>query len=69
MLILNRKEGQSIVIGDGIELVVVSIEGNQIKLGVKAPKSVKVYRKELLESIQNQNMASVPSSIDFAKFK
>lgn len=57
------------MIGDGIELVVVSIEGNQIKLGVKAPKSVKVYRKELLESIQNQNMASVPSSIDFAKFK
>jgi len=69
MLILNRKEGQSIIVGDGIEIVVVSIEGNQIKLGVKAPKSVKVYRKELLESIENQNMASVPNKLNFSKIK
>jgi len=69
MLILNRKEGQSIIVGDGIEIVVVSIEGNQIKLGVKAPKSVKVYRKELLESIENQNMASIPNKLNFSKIK
>ncbi len=69
MLILNRKEQQSIVIGDGIEVVVVSIEGNQVKLGIKAPKNIKVYRRELLESIESQNKEAVATTIDFSKFK
>jgi carbon storage regulator len=69
MLILNRKEKQSIIIGDGIEVFVVSIEGNQVKLGVNAPKNIKVYRRELLESIESQNREAVASTIDFSKFK
>lgn len=69
MLILNRKESQSIIIGDGIEIVVVSIEGNQVKLGIKAPRNIKVYRRELLESIESQNKEAVATTIDFSKFK
>lgn len=49
MLILSRKVGQRICIGDDIEILVVEISENQVRLGVDAPKKVPVYRKELLE--------------------
>lgn len=55
MLILSRKKGQSIVINEDIELVVVSIEGDQVKLGIAAPEQVKIYRKEVLEAIRESN--------------
>lgn len=55
MLILSRKKGESIVIDDQIEIVVVDIRGDQIKLGVNAPKTLKVYRKEVYDAIQKEN--------------
>ncbi len=55
MLILTRKPGESITIGDNIIVKVVSIEHGQIKLGIEAPKDVKIYRTELYEQIQQQN--------------
>ncbi|MEX2459809.1 MAG: carbon storage regulator CsrA [Paenibacillaceae bacterium] len=55
MLVLTRKKGESIMIGDQIELVIVSIEGDQVKLGIKAPLQVEIYRKEVYESIQMAN--------------
>jgi len=55
MLVLSRKKDESIMIGDQIELKVLSVDGDQVKLGIVAPKSVKVYRTEVYESIQQQN--------------
>lgn len=55
MLVLSRKKDESIMIGDQIELKILSVEGDQVKLGIVAPKSVKVYRTEIYESIQNEN--------------
>lgn len=65
MLVLSRKKNESIMIGDDIEIVVVEIKGDQIKLGVKAPKSVTVHRAEVYEEIQleNRKAASVPKQI------
>ena len=55
MLALARKVNESIMIGNDIEITVLEIKGNQIKLGVKAPKSVPIYRKELYVQIQEEN--------------
>jgi len=54
MLILTRKTGQSLIIGDNIEIKVVSIDGENIKIGISAPKNVSVVRKELLE-VKDEN--------------
>lgn len=55
MLVLSRKMDESIMIGDQIEIKVLSVEGDQVKIGIVAPKNVKVYRSEVYESIQNEN--------------
>jgi len=55
MLVLSRKKGESIMIGDQIELVVLEVEGETIKLGIKAPRNVEVYRKEVYLTIQESN--------------
>ena len=55
MLALARKVNESIMIGNDIEITVWEIKGDQIKLGVKAPKSVPIYRKELYVQIQEEN--------------
>lgn len=59
MLVLSRKKDESIMIGDQIEVKILSVDGDQVKLGIIAPKSVKVYRSEVYESIQNQNKESL----------
>ncbi len=51
MLVLTRKVHQSIVIGDNIEIVVLEVRGEQVRLGIKAPKDVTVHRKEIYEQI------------------
>jgi carbon storage regulator len=53
MLVLTRKVSQSIVIGDGIEVVVLEVRGEQVRLGIKAPKNVTVHRKEIYEQISH----------------
>ena len=55
MLALARKVNESIMIGNDIEITVLEIKGDQIILGVKAPKSVPIYRKELYVQIQEEN--------------
>ena len=55
MLVLARKLNESIMIGDEIEVVVLSIKGDVVKLGITAPRQVEVYRKEIYESIQQAN--------------
>ncbi|MBS1723740.1 MAG: carbon storage regulator CsrA [Armatimonadetes bacterium] len=58
MLVLTRKVNQSIVIGDGIEVVVLEVRGEQVRLGIKAPRDVAVHRKEVFEQILAENEAA-----------
>ena len=58
MLILTRKKDESIVIGDNIEIKVVSIEDGKVKLGINAPKNIDIHRKEIYEEIQKENKAA-----------
>ena len=58
MLILARKVDERIVIGDQIQISVVEIRGDQVKLGVDAPRSIKVYRHEVYDAIQKENVAA-----------
>ena len=55
MLVLTRKKDQTLVIGDNIEITVLDIQGDQIRFGINAPKSVKVYRKEIYLEIMQEN--------------
>jgi carbon storage regulator len=64
MLILSRKKDQKILIGEGIEIWVVDLRGDTVKLGIKAPKEVKVYRQEVALEIQAANEAALKSSLD-----
>lgn len=59
MLVLTRKLNQSIMIGDDIELTILSIEGEQIKLGINAPKNIDIHRKEIYLAIQNENNEAI----------
>ncbi|MDA8212016.1 MAG: carbon storage regulator CsrA [Clostridia bacterium] len=55
MLALTRKVGQSIIIDDDIEVTVVEVRGDQVRIGIKAPKTVKILRKEIYDEIQSEN--------------
>lgn len=67
MLVLTRKPSQSIQIGEDIEIKILSIEGEQIKIGIEAPKSIEIHRKEIYLSIQEENTKAVHTSIDLLK--
>jgi len=56
MLVLARKVGQSIVIGESIELTVIEVRGEQVRIGIDAPRTISVHRKELLEQIRSENL-------------
>lgn len=58
MLVLSRKTNQKILIGDDIELKIIEIRGDQVKIGVTAPQQVKVFRQEIYQEIQNENKAA-----------
>ena len=62
MLVLARKVGQSIVISDNIELLVIEVRGDQVRLGIEAPREIPVHRKELLEQIRAENAKAVSES-------
>jgi carbon storage regulator len=55
MLVLTRRPGQSIMVGDNVELVVVRIEGDRVVLGIDAPREVRVVRAELLRDVEAEN--------------
>lgn len=55
MLIITRKKGESLMIGDDIEITISKIEDGSVKIGIKAPKDVIILRKELYEEIKEEN--------------
>lgn len=67
MLVLSRKKNESIVTDNGIEIKILAIEGEQVKLGIVAPKTVKVYRSELYQAIQQQNQEALNVSSDLLR--
>lgn len=67
MLVLSRKKGESLMIGDNIEVKVLGVEGEQVKIGIVAPRSVAVHRSEVYESIQEQNKEALNVTADFVK--
>ncbi len=68
MLALSRKKNEAIIINNNIEITVLDIRGDQIKLGIAAPKEIPIYRKEVYIQIQNENkQATDASSIEALK--
>ena len=67
MLALSRKPGESVVIGNDIEITILEVKGEQVKVGIKAPQSVAIYRKELFEQIQDSNREASKISEDVMK--
>lgn len=59
MLVLTRKKGESIIIQDHIEVVILSVEGDTVKVGISAPKHVDIFRQEVYLSIKESNQESV----------
>lgn len=69
MLALARKVNQSIVLGNDIEITLLEIKGDQVKIGINAPKSVPIYRKEIYDQIQEENRNAAQAQIDLKELK
>lgn len=68
MLVLTRKKGQKIVIGDNIEIVILDNDFNNIKIGVNAPRNVSVYREEVYVEIKRANEMSKMTDLNSLQF-
>jgi len=72
MLILSRKINEKVVIGDDISVSIIEIRGDQVRIGIDAPKKVKVFRQEVFDAIMAENKAASKSKpvipqVDFGK--
>ena len=54
MLVLSRQKDESIIIGDDVEIIVVDVRGDKVRLGITAPKNITVHRREVYEAIQRE---------------
>ncbi|MGS2778883.1 carbon storage regulator CsrA [Robertmurraya sp. GLU-23] len=68
MLVLTRKAGESIKIGEDIEITILSTKNDQIRIGINAPKKLEIYRKELLEQILVENVQAATVKGDLISF-
>lgn len=62
MLVLTRKTGESIVIGDQIVVTVLEVRSDQVRLGIEAPRSVQVHREEVVRRVEGENVAAAASA-------
>lgn len=69
MLALSRKLGESIIIGNDIEIKILDIKGDQIKIGISAPKTVPILRKELYVAVEEENQESIKSETNIDDLK
>src|SRR5690625_1063966 len=63
MLILTRRVGETLVVGDDVTVTVLGVKGNQVRLGVNAPKDVSVHREEIYQRIQNEKRSEAEKDI------
>lgn len=63
MLVITRKSSESILIGDNIEVIISEINGDKVKLAIKAPKDVAIYRRELVETAQQNEAANISKDV------
>ena len=68
MLALSRKKDEAVIINDDIEITIIEIKGDQVKIGISAPKSVPIYRKEVYMQLQNANKEAA-QSVDIKNIK
>ncbi|MGA4516654.1 carbon storage regulator CsrA [Solibacillus silvestris] len=69
MLVLSRKVGETIWIGDDVELVITEVKGDYVKVGIRAPRTIDIIRGELRNDISDANKEAVVKSIDLLKDK
>ena len=62
MLVLTRRPGESIVVGQNIIITVIEIKGGQVRIGIDAPREVQVHREEVYEQVRQENIAAVESA-------
>lgn len=67
MLVLTRRTGQSVYIGDEVKITLVEIKGNQVRIGVDAPPHVRIYREEIYLQILDENRQAAATSVDAPK--
>lgn len=66
MLVLTRRTGQSILVGDDIVVTILELSRDQVRIGIRAPRSVSVHREEVYEEIRNANRAAADANADLA---
>lgn len=67
MLVLTRKRNESIIIDNQVEVIILEVIGDQVKIGIKAPKEIPVLRKEIYQAVKDENKAAIkvgPSDIN-----
>ncbi|MGL5066962.1 MAG: carbon storage regulator CsrA [Sarcina sp.] len=67
MLVLTRKKGEGILIGDDIEITVTKLDDGTVKLAINAPKNVSIIRKELVEQVKSENKEAISLNLDILK--
>jgi carbon storage regulator len=67
MLILTRRVGETVMIGDDVTITVLGVKGNQVRVGINAPKTVAVHREEIYERIKREQQAEVAGAADSAE--
>ena len=63
MLVLSRKQDEKIIFGDNISLMVISIQGDKVRLGIEAPKNVSIHRQEVYEAIKRKEFETEQGSV------
>lgn len=67
MLVVKRKQGESLLIGDDIEINIVSIENGSVKIAINAPKNITILRKELYNEVEQENQKAISTDISVLK--
>ena len=67
MLVLSRQKDESIIIGDDVEITIVDVRGDKVRLGINAPRSISVHRKEIYDAIQREKEAGSKKEADGKK--